>query len=111
MEDQALEVRHALHRSAAAAATIKLDEPTQIDPYQREADAVVQPGLLLDECIYRVETIMGLEYDAQQATCSQMIFTIKYSDKYKALRVNVEQGRVSGYLLLDLVSTVADDQL
>ena len=111
MDDQALEVRHALHRSAAAAATIKLDEPSQIDPYTREADAVVQPGLLLDECIHRVETIMGLEYDAQHTTRHRMIFTIKYSNKYKALQVNVEQGTVSGYMLLDLAPAVADDKL
>ena len=40
-----------------------------------------------------------------------MIFTIKYSNKYKALQVTIEQGKVSGYMLLDLAPAVADDEL
>ena len=111
MDDQALEVRHAMHQAATSALVVKIDEPTAIDPYVRESDALVKDHLSRDECIHRVELCMGLEYDGTQSNDKCAVFPIVYSQKYRALHVNLVHGKVSGHSLVALAADVSDNEL
>ena len=110
MDDQTLETRHAMRQAATSTAIVVLEQPTAADAYERESNAIAVPGISRDECIYRVELVMGLELDADASTHDTVVFPIKCSSKYGALRICLAGSQCVPQLVA-LTASVSDDEL
>ena len=101
------EVRQAVHRAATSvieqSVTSAAPRPSMPDPYQREASALLAPGMHYDEVVRRVTTRMGLAAEAPDG--STQIWYIKQSAKWIALEVEFENQKLLSWSLLRINGT------
>jgi len=97
------EDRHAVRRAAEANATVCLEQPTAIDVFVRESDALFPAGVSRDDVIQRAIIRMGLDFDESRSTADALQFKIARSSEYGNLVVHMLDQRSYRYELVPLL--------
>jgi len=96
------EDRDAVRRAAEANMTVCLEQPTTIDVFVRESDALFPAGVSRDSVIERATVRMGLEFDEANSTADALLFIIARSSKYVKIVVHMLDQRSYRYELVPL---------